>query len=93
MLSMPAPKPLRLKLVELADAYAAAMGLSRATVSDKVMGAGHVLDGVADGRDVTTATFERAVKWFDGKWPKAATWPSNLQRPSLVAKAKRTEAG
>jgi hypothetical protein len=84
---------LREQLVLLADSYAAIKGLARATVSDRVLNAGHVLDRLAAGRaDITTATLERAVLWFDANWPEDNPWPVDLARPSLAADARHKEA-
>jgi hypothetical protein len=84
---------LREHLIHLADSYGTAKNLSRSRVSTLVFNGGHVLNRVAeqDG-DVTTATFERAVRWFDANWPDDLPWPADLPRPSLVAQANDTEA-
>lgn len=77
---------LRLKLVRLADAYCKATQLTRATVSDRVFGAGHRIDRIATDSDLMTATYERAVEWFSRHWPEAASWPHDMiERPKKEA--------
>lgn len=65
----------------MADAYAAARGLSRSRVSTIVFNAGMVLDRIASGKDLTTASFERAMRWFSDHWPENAEWPAHVERP------------
>lgn len=77
------PETLRAKLVRLADAFGAAKGLSRGTVSDRVFKAGHVLTGMAAGtRDCSTVTYENALQWFSDNWPEDVAWPAGIDRPS-----------
>jgi hypothetical protein len=84
---------MRDKLIELADLYCLKKKRARATISTVVFGNGNILDRMARGEaDVVTATFERAVKFFDANWPDDVPWPEGLQRPSLVAAAANTEA-
>jgi hypothetical protein len=73
---------LRSQLLTVADAYCAARGLSRARVSTIVFNAGLALDRIAAGKDLNTATWERAIGWFDENWPSTATWPREVSRPS-----------
>ena len=80
------PETLRAKLVRLADAFGAAKGLSRGTVSDRVFGAGHVLGGMAAGtRDCSTGTYEKALQWFSDNWPDDVSWPAGIDRPAREA--------
>ena len=71
--------PLRFRLVRLADAYAAAKGISRATVSTLVFNGGHVLERLACGKgDCSTGNFERALVWFSANWPRGTKWPAEI---------------
>jgi hypothetical protein len=73
---------LRSQLLTVADAYCAAKGLSRARVSTIVFNAGLALDRIASGKDLNTATWERAIAWFDQNWPDHTAWPREVSRPS-----------
>ena len=74
---------LKQQLVVVSDAYASAVGLSRARVSTIVLNRGATLGAIADGRaDVTTSTFEAAMRWFSANWPEGAHWPQEVARPS-----------
>lgn len=79
---------LRQSLVAVSDAYAASRGLARATVSAQVLNRGATLDRLADGKaDLTTGTFEQAMRWFSANWPDGAEWPENVARPSPAIEA------
>ena len=69
-------------LLCVADAYAAASGISRSRVSTIVLNRGATLDAIASGKaDVTTGTYEKAMLWFSSHWPSAAAWPHDVERP------------
>lgn len=73
---------LRSQLVTVSDAYCAATRLSRSRVSTIVLNRGATLDGLAEGRaDVTTGTFEKAMRWFLDNWPDGAEWPRDVDMP------------
>jgi hypothetical protein len=77
-----------MQLITVADAYAAARGVSRARVSTIVFNAGLALDRIASGRDLTTGSFERAMLWFSENWPPRAKWPAGVKRPKAVPHSK-----
>jgi hypothetical protein len=83
---------LRLQLLRVADAYAQARGLSRSRISTVVLNGGRVLDGIANGRDLTTATFERSMAWFSDNWPETAAWPDGVSRPVVSNGARNAAA-
>lgn len=73
---------LKEKLLAVANVYAATTGLSRARVSTVVLNRGATLEAISDGRaDVTTGTYERAMRWFSENWPAGAEWPLGVERP------------
>lgn len=73
---------LKQQLLLVSDAYAAAVGLSRARVSTIVLNRGATLEAIADGRaDVTTGTFEKAMRWFSANWPADLPWPDDVPFP------------
>lgn len=75
---------LRSHIVTLADVYCAATGRSRARVSTLVLNGGARIDQIAEGADLTTGSYERAVSWFSDNWPEDLTWPSCVARPEKV---------
>lgn len=73
---------LREQLVSLAETYAAAKGLSLSRVSTIVMKGGHVFGRLAAAEtDLTTTSYERALKWFAANWPADCVWPEHVARP------------
>lgn len=73
--------PLRTQLIRLADAYGAARGISRARLSTIIFNAGHRLEHIAAGKDLTTSSWERAMAWFHDNWPEGVEWPRSVARP------------
>lgn len=68
---------MRLKshFMTLARAYCAETGLSETRLSTIVLGSGARLASLGAGKDLTTATYERAMGWFSANWPDGAAWP------------------
>lgn len=56
--------------------------MSRDRLSTIVLSGGKRLQNIASGRDLNTATFERAMQWFSDNWPDGAVWPADIPRPS-----------
>lgn len=81
---------MREQILLVADVYAAHRGIGRKRVSTIVMNRGSKLDEIANGGDLTTGIFERAMSWFSDNWPDGLDWPEGVGRP--VASAKRLEA-
>ena len=75
----------REQLLTVASAYAAARDISIARVSTIVFNHGRRLRGVAEGRDICTGTFERAMLWFSRNWPADTEWPDGISRPVVTA--------
>lgn len=73
---------LREQLLIVADRFAEASGIGRKRVSTLVLNGGGKLDAIAQGRDLTTGSFERAMRWFSSNWPTDAEWPANIDRPA-----------
>lgn len=73
-------------LILLADAYCAATGNSRSSLAKALFGrGGHLDDLEAGNRDLSTATFERAVRWLSTNWPAGLAWPPAIDRPVAEA--------
>lgn len=74
---------MRQQIIAVSDAWCAATGRSRATLSTILLNKGPRLDQIAAGQaDLVTGTFERAMQWFSDEWPKGATWPQGVARPA-----------
>jgi hypothetical protein len=77
---------LREQLLLTAAAFAAAKGHSSVKrVSTLLFNEGKKLDRIAEGRDIETGNFERAMLWLSCNWPDNATWPDNVPRPRAEA--------
>lgn len=72
---------MREQIIAVADTYGAANGVGRKRVSTIVLNRGSKLDDIAQGGDLTTGTFERAMLWFSVNWPVEHSWPSGVPRP------------
>lgn len=80
-------KTLREQLIIVSDAYGVLRGIGRQRVSTIVLNRGSTLDAIADGRaDVTTGTFEKAMRWLSANWPEGHDWPEGIDRPVVLAK-------
>lgn len=75
----------REQLLTVASAYADARDISIARVSTIVFNHGRRLRSVAEGRDIRTGTFERAMLWFSRNWPADTEWPDGVSRPAITA--------
>jgi len=75
---------LRSQLITVADAYCEHRKRSRSRVSTIIFNAGKTLDRVADGADLTTGNWERAMAWFHENWPEGAEWPPHVARPAHI---------
>ncbi|MEN2980889.1 hypothetical protein P7L78_22110 [Tistrella bauzanensis] len=66
------------RLIVVARAYTDASGRSLARTSMLIANTGHLLPRVVDrGGDVTTATYERCMRWFARHWPADVPWPAD----------------
>jgi hypothetical protein len=81
---------LRDKLVTLARAYASVKGrgdgLALSGISTKIFNDGKTLDRIANGGDLVTGNYERALQWFSDNWPDELDWPASIARPSASPK-------
>ena len=84
---------LRQQLITVTDAYCKATGLSTSRVSTLIFNAGSRIDQIREGKDLYTARFEHAMRWFSDNWPADAanTWPLGIGRPAPQPK-ERAEA-
>lgn len=80
------------QILRVSDCYCAAVGIGRKRVSTIVMNRGSKFDDIADGADLSTRTFERAMQWFSDNWPAAAEWPEGVPRPAITLVIERLEA-
>lgn len=75
------------QLMTVADGYCAKVQRSRSRISTIIFGDGMRLDGVAQGKDIQTRSFERAMAWFSANWPADLDWPEGIERPSPEPRA------
>lgn len=68
-------------LLSLADAFAAARGLSESRVSTLAFSSGARLKQLRAGGDIGTRTLAQAIQWFSDHWPDSAAWPAGVHRP------------
>lgn len=78
---------LRDQIIVVADTYADALGIGRKRVSTIVLNRGSKLDDIANGGDLATGTFEKAMLWFSDSWPEGAEWPASVPRPIRAKEA------
>jgi hypothetical protein len=75
---------LREQLLLTSARYGEASKIGRKRVSTLVLNRGSKLDDIAEGGDLATGTFERAMQWFSDNWPADAVWPADVPRPAPV---------
>lgn len=68
-------------LLEVADAYKAALSLRDETVSSRVFGDSKKLTHLRGNADITLGRFNGAMQWFSANWPETAVWPKSVARP------------
>lgn len=73
---------MRQQIVAVADRYAELSEIGRKRVSFILLNRGSKLDHIAEGADLNTGTFERAMQWLSDHWPEGADWPDGIQRPT-----------
>jgi hypothetical protein len=79
------PMAMKDQIIIVADRYAAAVGIGRKRLSTIVFNRGAKIDDIADGGDLATGTYERAMRWFSENWPASVEWPEGIDRPDTVA--------
>ena len=85
---------LKNQLLRVAQVYAEAMGTkgrdglpSLSGISTRIFGDGKTFARIASGGDLTTGSFERAMRWFSEHWPEGAVWPDHVERPAASTEA------
>jgi len=78
------------QLLRVANAYASSRktrgrnGLpSLAGISTRVFGDGKTFARIAAGGDVTTTSFEKAMRWFSANWPDDLAWSQDVAPPQV----------
>lgn len=79
------------RLLALSDAYSAKTGMSRSRISTIVFNDGKALGRIADGGDLNTRSFEKAMLWFASNWPEGLEWPAGIERPASPEVATVTD--
>lgn len=69
-------------VIILIDHYAAARGLSPATVSTYAVNAGDFYARLKRGHDLTTRRAARVTQYLSNHWPPDLDWPSDIPRPA-----------
>jgi hypothetical protein len=72
------------QLLQLAEAYAKATGLSLTQVGVKSCNNDKIFPRLAKGRGCNVLSVERAAAWFYDNWPPGTPWPIGVPR-RLVA--------
>ncbi|MBS1164171.1 MAG: hypothetical protein H6R00_196 [Proteobacteria bacterium] len=80
-------------LTALSAAYASAMGVSLATLSERAAGDWRFFQQVAAGTlNFRIRSYDRAITWFSANWPEGGEWPADVPRPAIsVAEASADE--
>lgn len=69
--------PIKQNLVKIADAYAAALGITRSQVSKQFYGRGSSLDEIVgpNGPSISVDKVDQMLEKFWKNWPAEAVWP------------------
>ncbi len=79
------------QLILTADAYCDLTQSTRSSIAGRIFNDGKRLDAIADGADLNTRNYEKAMRWFDENWPIGKPWPQGVERPSMKAVADGIE--
>lgn len=83
---------LRETLAHMILDYAAATGIDRARLSRRLFRDGRRANLIVAGEgDVTTGTYEKAMRWFSENWPDDRPWPDGVDRPSPEPSIERAK--
>lgn len=77
----------RTELIELAEAYAAHVGITHWAVSMRIFKKGDFFGKLMKGSDCRTRTAVRANQWLSDNWPSDLAWPGNIPRPTPTEEA------
>lgn len=77
----------RNSLIDLAETFAAATGVSLATIGKRALNDNTFLTRIVHGQTFTVRTYDRVVQWLSDNWPKDAPWPSSVERPKKKSRA------
>ena len=66
----------RQKLLEQADRWCAATGLSRATLGTKAAGGGRFFERIEQGKGCTVDTYQRVLDWIEADLARLAERPA-----------------
>lgn len=74
-------------LIQLAETYSTATGVSLATIGKRALNDNTFLARIVHGQTFTVRTYDRVVQWLSDNWPKEAAWPQSVERPKKKARA------
>ena len=69
-------------IIELAEIYRRAEGLSSARVGHLSAADGKFFARLKAGRSCTLRTANAVIQWFSDNWPDSVTWPAGVDRPA-----------
>lgn len=72
------------QFLQIVDRFAAAHGISDATLSTRLFNDGKRVAAIREGRDVGARRIDRALLYMVERWPPGAEWPASVPRPALV---------
>lgn len=72
---------LRQHLATCAAAFAAATGITPATIGKRALNDNTFFARIAEGQGFTVRTYDRVVAWMSAEWPADAVWPEHIARP------------
>jgi hypothetical protein len=79
---------LRLNLIRCGETYAAARGISLATVARQAAGDWRFFERLRIGEKTFTARkYDEVIGWLSTNWPANTDWPASIARPEPVAVA------
>lgn len=72
-------------LLAVVDAFSAAKGWKDATISSHVFNDGKKISQLRNGRSITVARANGALRFLSKHWPDGAAWPQHVPRPTMRA--------
>lgn len=72
---------LRASLLDLADRFEAACGVTPATAAKRALNDNTFFARIEGGAGFSVRTADRLLQWFSDNWPADAQWPEGLDRP------------
>ena len=76
------------KILDITDRYCAARGVTEGTVGGIIFKNSRVFPRIRAGGDLTTSSYERALRWYRDNWPDGHPMPADIAELPILKRKK-----